>query len=204
MNRYYRRSTCCAVPRYQTPGRHSYHLCRFLRFSQVLLRPVRGLPSGKESLSPFWKGTVIHVQGNESIDCFMRALVCLICYLFLSSSLSYFSLQPNSAVLLRVSSTSRVLNIAFKRNLFGSRIVLTGFVTWGKGCRFQPFCWRDLEYLIGLSGQDKASDYVAKILWPKVKKYVGTIIIVIKISDYFVKISNMPERNISKGSLMTK
>ena len=79
MNRYYRRSTCCAVPRYQTPGCHSYHLCRFLRFSQVLLRPVRGLPSGKESLSLFWKGTVIHVQGNESIDCFMRALVCLIC-----------------------------------------------------------------------------------------------------------------------------
>ena len=58
--------------------------------------------------------------------------------------------------------------------------------------------------MIGLSGQDKASDYVAKILRPKVKKYVGTIIIFIRISDYIVKISNMPERNISKGSLMTK
>ena len=56
-----------------------------------------------------------------------------------------------------------------------SRILLMIFVTWGKECRFRPFCWRVLEYLIGLSEGEKR---LPKKIHPKHRKmmeYEGNI-----------------------------
>ena len=74
-------------------------------------------------------------------------------------------LRPFSYILDRF---SFMMNIPSSVSLL-SRTLLMIFVTWGKECRFRPFRWRVLEYLIGLSEGKRASDAesVAKNLWPK-------------------------------------